>query len=106
LVRSGTKVRAKLVDVRCLEASAGRVRVAVVVAKLGFSAVKRNRLKRRLRELVRLRMLPVLTPMDLLVRARREAYDATFEMLTDDIDVAARKLQTSAPAPRSDQQAP
>ena len=67
-------------------------RVAVVVAKFGFTAVERNKLKRRLRELVRSHMLPVLAPMDLLVRARREAYGATFDMLSDDITEATKRL--------------
>jgi ribonuclease P protein component len=91
-VRSGAKVRAKLLDLRRLDSPENIARVAVVVAKFGYSAVERNKLKRRLRELVRMRMLPVLAPMDLLVRARREAYGATFEMLRDDISDAAERL--------------
>ena len=91
-MRSGIKVRAKLLDLRRLDSAAGHPRFAVVVAKFSFSAVQRNKVKRRLRELVRLHMLPVLPPMDLLVRARREAYGATFEMLSDDINDAARRL--------------
>jgi len=91
-VRTGAKVRAKLLDLRRLENSADRARVAVVVAKFGHTAVERNKLKRRLRELVRMCMLPVLAPMDLLVRARREAYSATFEMLSDDVNDAAQRL--------------
>ena len=94
-MRSGVKVRAKLLDLRRLDSTANHARVAVIVAKFSFSAVQRNKLKRRLRELVRLRMLPVLPPMDLLVRARREAYAATFEMLSDDINDAARRLAPS-----------
>ena len=66
--------------------------MAVVVGKFGFSAVARNKLKRRLRELVRMRMLPVIAPMDLLIRARREAYNASFEMLREDIVDAAQRL--------------
>lgn len=90
-MRSGVRVRAKLVDLRRLEPSAAQARVAVVVGKFSFSAVQRNKLKRRLRELVRLHMLPVLAPMDVLVRARREAYSATFEMLRSEIaDLAGR----------------
>ena len=91
-MRSGAKVRAKLLDLRRLDNSANVARVAVIVAKFGYTAVERNKLKRRLRELVRMRMLPVLAPMDLLVRARREAYGATFEMLSDDVADAAQRL--------------
>lgn len=51
--------------------------------------VDRNRLKRRLREIGRRELLPRLrergVSVDLLVRARREAYDAGFEELRDEL---------------------
>jgi RNase P protein component len=43
--------------------------------------VARNQLKRRLRELVRTTLLPGAPLVDLVIRARREAYDASFESL-------------------------
>jgi ribonuclease P protein component len=52
------------------------------------TAVRRNRLKRRLREILRVELLPRLelaAPIDILVRARREAYDAAFCMLRDEL---------------------
>ena len=56
------------------------------------SAVARNTLKRRLRELVRTQLLPVAPPADVVLRARREAYDATFAMLAADVARAADQL--------------
>lgn len=56
------------------------------------SAVARNRLKRRLRELVRTRLLSGAPPADVVLRARREAYDATFAMLAQDVERAASEL--------------
>ena len=56
-----------------------------MVPKRGRTTTDRNRLKRRLRELVRLRILPVLRPLDLVVYARVEAYDASFEELQHDL---------------------
>ncbi len=56
------------------------------------TAVARNRLKRRLRELVRTTLLPAAPPADVLLRARREAYEATFEMLAADVARAAAQL--------------
>jgi len=57
-------------------------RVGVVVPRYGNTAVRRNRLKRRLRELLRRDVLPRLddagAKRDVLVRARREAYDARY----------------------------
>lgn len=64
-------------------------RVGVVVPKHRRSSVERNRLKRRLRELLRLEVLPRLADqdamVDVLVRARREAYGATFEQLHNEL---------------------
>jgi ribonuclease P protein component len=64
-------------------------RVGVVVPKHRRNSVERNRLKRRLREVLRLEVLPRLVDhnamVDVLVRARREAYNATFEQLHDEL---------------------
>lgn len=69
-------------------------RVGIVVPRHGQTAVLRNRLKRRLRELVRLRMLRELPAVDVVIRARREAYDVAFAALRDEVDqIRARILQ-------------
>jgi ribonuclease P protein component len=51
--------------------------------------VERNRVKRWLREIVRRELLPRLDSggeaLDLLVRARRESYDASFRDLKEEI---------------------
>jgi len=56
-------------------------RVGLIVPKHSHSAVERNTLKRRLREISRRELLPVLAPVDVVVRARREAYDASYDEL-------------------------
>jgi ribonuclease P protein component len=76
-----------------VDSSLGHVRLALVVPKFGFTAVRRNQLKRRLRELTRQRVLPRAASCDLLVRARRAAYDATFDTLRDDIESVASQLR-------------
>jgi ribonuclease P protein component len=56
------------------------------------SAVDRNRLKRRLKELARVELLPALrhTPAaDVAIRARREAYAAEFDSLRADVRAIA-----------------
>jgi ribonuclease P protein component len=62
----------------------------VIVPKHGHENVERNQLKRRLKELGRTRVLPKLWDrgcrMDVLLRARREAYGATFAELQDEVD--------------------
>jgi ribonuclease P protein component len=54
--------------------------------------VERNRLKRRLRELARTRLIPVLPPADLVIRPRPEAYQASFAALERQIERAAAQL--------------
>ena len=68
-----------------LESESGFVRVAIVVPKWGHTAVSRNKLKRRLRELARDHLFARETSRDVVLRARREAYDASFTDLRDDI---------------------
>lgn len=58
----------------------------------GHSAVDRNRLKRRLREITRIHVLPALPPIDLIIRARPGAYDLPFEDLV-------RELSALTPEP-------
>lgn len=52
-------------------------------------AVRRNRLKRRIREIVRQEVLPRLDergrPVDVIVRARAEAYDASYGELRSEL---------------------
>jgi ribonuclease P protein component len=60
-------------------------RVGIVVPKHRYKVVARNRVKRRLRELVRISLLPELGCVDLLIRAKPEAYGSTFKELTADI---------------------
>jgi len=84
-------MKAQLLDVRRLDSAAGRVRVAIVVPKYGHTAVRRNKLKRQLRELARQTLLPRPMSCDVLLRARREAYAASFDVLRGDVaDLAAR----------------
>ena len=60
-------------------------RVGVIVPKHRHTIVERNRVKRRLREILRTEVLPQLTAAgiaaDVIVRARPQAYDAAFEQL-------------------------
>jgi ribonuclease P protein component len=91
-LRSGQKLRARHLDVRRLESSRGHARVAIVVPKFGFTVVRRNRLKRRLRELSRQHLLPRPCSCDLLIRARRDAYDVPFEQLREEVKHVAGQL--------------
>jgi ribonuclease P protein component len=75
-----------------VDSPVGHLRVAIVVPKFGFNAVQRNKLKRRLRELTRQHVLPLACSCDLLLRARRDAYEAPFEHLRDEIQRLATQI--------------
>lgn len=65
-------------------------RFGLVVPKHRHRIVDRNRLKRRLREIARTEVLPRLreasVPMDVLVRARFEAYAAGYDVLRAELN--------------------
>ena len=52
-----------------------------MVPRHGRSAVDRNKLKRRMREIVRRRLLSTLPAVDLVIRARPSAYAIDFATL-------------------------
>jgi ribonuclease P protein component len=60
-------------------------RAGVVVPKHRHNIVERNQVKRRLRELVRIQLLPGLPRVDVLIRAKPEAYGSSFEQLAADV---------------------
>ena len=73
-----------------------RSRLGLVVPKHKQKIVRRNLVKRRLREIGRREVLPRLDRaergFDLLVRARPEAYAASFEELRDELVAVAEEL--------------
>lgn len=91
--REGKRVlRTSTVDVRALASLLGAARVGIVVPRYRHTAVARNRVKRRLRELVRRELLAALPPADLVIRALPPAYDAAFDRLRRDLLRAAAAL--------------
>lgn len=67
-------------------------RVAVIVAKSGHTIVERNRLRRRLRDLARVHLLPGCIGVDMIVRALPEAYSVDFRQLGMEVDEIKREL--------------
>lgn len=93
MARGGKRIRTVHLDVRAVASPLGRCRVGIVVPKHKHGSVERNRLKRRLRELVRLTLLPGAPPANVVIKARKEAYSATFELLGRDIVRVAAALR-------------
>jgi ribonuclease P protein component len=75
-------------------------RVGVVVPKHRHTVVERNLVKRRIREVLRREVLPRLAACgcasDVLVRARREAYDATYAQLHQELVTWAERACSRA----------
>ena len=72
-------------DVRFAVSAQTKPRIGLIVPKHKHSAVDRNRLRRRLRELIRLDLLPSVTQGEALIRAKNDAYDVSFDGLRAEI---------------------
>jgi ribonuclease P protein component len=68
-----------------MDKSTGQPRMGLIVPKFQSSAVARNRLRRRLREIWRREIQHRQPAWDLVIRARREAYTASFEALLSQV---------------------
>ena len=64
--------------------------------KYSHNSVDRNRVKRRLREIVRLDVLPALPNVDVVVRALPSAYDAGVAELREQCMRACGKIGGAA----------
>ena len=74
-------------------------RVAVIVPRFAHTAPQRNQLRRRVREICRRAVLPVLpAALDVAVRARPGAYDAPFELLRSEIVGVLCPLSPGSPS--------
>jgi ribonuclease P protein component len=93
VMREGKRARTKFLDVRALSSPLSHPRVAIVVPRSGNPTTLRNRLKRRLREVVRLDVLPLASAADFVFRAKAEAYSASFEQLRGDVMSGVRRVQ-------------
>ena len=96
LLRDGSRKKTPSLDVFFLSSPVGRNRWGMIVPKHRHSIVERNLVKRRLREIGRTRVLPRLREqgltMDVLVRARREAYRVGFRTLRDELQAMTEDL--------------
>ena len=92
--REGKRIRTEHLEVRALASLLPHPRVGVIVPRYKHSAVDRNRLKRRLREIIRTALLPALdAPVEVVVRAMPQAYDAAFETLRSQLERTAGAIR-------------
>ncbi|NUQ21280.1 MAG: ribonuclease P protein component [Gemmatimonadaceae bacterium] len=99
IARTGKRLRTEHLDVRVVASlsHAGHPRAGLVVPKHGRSAVDRNRLKRRLREIVRTRILSGAPPIDLVLHVRPTASQPPIEDLTAIGEQTHREAHRIAP---------
>lgn len=101
LFRRGKRRRTRHLDVFVSASPVAHPRLGLVVPKHRRRIVERNRLKRRLRELARTLLLPALRAhggaLDVMLRARPEAYTAPFAALRDEVAELAEALCSRAP---------
>lgn len=97
--RGGKRFRTSLLEVRYLASLLHVPRIGIIVPRFKHTAVARNRLKRRLREIVRREWVAPLAdcpPMDVVVRAHPAAYAADVSQLTTDMRALGGRLSRSA----------
>jgi ribonuclease P protein component len=104
VMRTGKRAGARLLAVHCVcerhvrddsrtgVASVANSRVGFIVSRAVGSAVVRNRVKRRLRELMRVRLAALPEGCLLVVRAHPAAADARQADLAADLDLVLRRL--------------
>ena len=68
-----------------MDNTTGHPRMGLIVPKFQSTAVARNRLRRRLREIWRQELQSLQPAWDLVIRARREAYGADIDGLQSDL---------------------
>jgi len=90
----GKRLRTKHLDVRILASPLFHPRVGFVVPKYSHSAVDRNRLRRRLREIVRTAVLGLLPPVDVVIKARPNAYIAQFSTLAEELSQVVGNVES------------
>ncbi len=96
LLRRGKRKRTANLDVFFSISPFSRPRLGLIVPKHRRRIVERNRLKRRLREIARIEVLPLLREsgrnLDVLVRAKREAYGVGYATLKAEVMGVAEAL--------------
>ena len=90
--RAGRRLRAEHLEVRANDSLLSHARVAVIVGKHGHTVVERNKLRRRLREIIRTNLIPGIARMDIVVRSFPAAYEATFTELQSEVQKFAIEL--------------
>ena len=98
IAEAGARAPAKAFVLQALRREdMGAVRVGFTVSRQGGNAVERNRVRRRLREMVRLKPRTAFTPgFDYVLIGRRTALTCPFGDMVKELDGALRRVATGA----------
>jgi ribonuclease P protein component len=93
--RKGSVYRGRLFSVHALPNSVGRPRLGLSVSKKVGTAVKRNAVRRRLKEIFRSTSDMLPEELDFVVSARPAAAEASFSELNEEFLYALHRLKKS-----------
>jgi len=99
--RTGRRLFSAHMTVFFLRRDPGPARVGFTVTRAMGTAVERNRIRRRLREAVRLNLGTVGNAVDVVIHPKKSAQAADFVELREEIARAFGKINLSAVGPRS-----
>lgn len=89
---AGRRRRTPHLDLAWRHNESGHGRLGLIVPRHQSTAVARNRLRRRLREILRRDVVRDLPAVDLVIRAKRSAYSASFAVLRAELTDAVEAL--------------
>jgi ribonuclease P protein component len=88
----GSVYRGKLFSIHMLANTVGKPRLGLSVSKKVGTAVERNRVRRRLKEIFRSSLGGLPGELDLVISARPAAVEASFEELSEEFSRCLSKL--------------
>ena len=94
--RKGSAYRGKLFSVHVLPNTMGKPRLGLSVSKKVGTAVNRNKVRRRLKEVFRSSAAELPSDTDIVISARPAAAEASFEELNEEFLRSLRKLNKGA----------
>ena len=99
LATRSSKEKTTALEVLAASSLSDRPRIGIVVPKHGKNSVQRNRVKRRLKEIARTSLLPRLKTnhkrLDVLIRAKKQAYGRGFSGLSGEAKKTLEKICSS-----------
>ena len=93
--REGRRIRGANLDFRFTASPLGHARVAIIVPRHGHAVVERNRVRRLLREHLRIALLSLLPSIDLVVRALPSAYATEGDALRRELGELSMQIRES-----------